>query len=291
MPLHKILSLGAGVQSSTLALMAANNQVVIDGKVWTPELAIFADTQAEPPEVYEWLEYLIPLLPFPVEIVTAGNLEQASTFRHISKKSGNTYVTCKIPVFLDKGEGKRGILSRYCTRDYKIRPINKFLKQYCQINKNTVKKLYFDEIEQRNRYSVSYNSTIELALGISTDEAARMRDSQVPYQTHFYPLIEIGMSRQKCLDWMKINGYKTPPRSACYFCPYHDDAEWRNLRDNYPELFAKAVEYEKLLQSQTKGTTLKLTPYLHDSLIPLDKCTFPGDKNRMIGECEGMCGV
>ena len=48
----KILSLGAGVQSSTLALMAEH------GEIEKPDCAIFADTQSEPEEVMEWLGYL-----------------------------------------------------------------------------------------------------------------------------------------------------------------------------------------------------------------------------------------
>ena len=40
----RILSLGAGVQSTTLALMAAH------GEVEAPDCAIFADTGWEPPE-------------------------------------------------------------------------------------------------------------------------------------------------------------------------------------------------------------------------------------------------
>ena len=55
------LSLGAGVQSSALALMLALGEITpqVDG-------AIFADTQAEPLEVYQWLDYLETVLPFPV---------------------------------------------------------------------------------------------------------------------------------------------------------------------------------------------------------------------------------
>jgi hypothetical protein len=51
-PIH-ILSLGAGVQSSTLALMAAAGEVTP-----MPTAAIFADTQDEPASVYRWLDWL-----------------------------------------------------------------------------------------------------------------------------------------------------------------------------------------------------------------------------------------
>ena len=48
----RILSLGAGVQSSTLALMIAH------GELPPVTAAVFADTQWEPRKVYEWLDWL-----------------------------------------------------------------------------------------------------------------------------------------------------------------------------------------------------------------------------------------
>ena len=50
-----VLSLGAGVQSSTLALMAAHGEIEP-----MPDCAIFADTGDEPKDVYEWLKWLRP---------------------------------------------------------------------------------------------------------------------------------------------------------------------------------------------------------------------------------------
>ena len=66
-----MLSLGAGVQSTTLALMAAHGEI---GPI--PDCAIFADTGWEPKAVYEHLAWLrsINVLPVPVHIVSAGNL-------------------------------------------------------------------------------------------------------------------------------------------------------------------------------------------------------------------------
>lgn len=66
----RVLSLGAGVQSSTLALMIAA------GELEPIDCAIFADTQSEPRAVYDWLDYLQTKLPFPVKRVTQGSLRQ-----------------------------------------------------------------------------------------------------------------------------------------------------------------------------------------------------------------------
>ena len=63
-----VLSLGAGVQSSVMALMAAKGQITP-----MPDYAIFADTQAEPDHLYSWLDGLEEKLPFPVIRVTRGS--------------------------------------------------------------------------------------------------------------------------------------------------------------------------------------------------------------------------
>ena len=67
-----VISLGAGVQSSVMALMAAHGEITP-----MPDCAIFADTQAEPTRVYEWLSWLETQLPFPVHKVTKGSLRES----------------------------------------------------------------------------------------------------------------------------------------------------------------------------------------------------------------------
>jgi hypothetical protein len=69
----RALSLGAGVQSTTLALLAAHGEI---GPM--PDCAIFADTGWEPAAVYRHLEWLTSgnVLPFPVHIVSAGNIRE-----------------------------------------------------------------------------------------------------------------------------------------------------------------------------------------------------------------------
>ena len=63
-----VISLGAGVQSSTMAIMAAN------GELPKQDCAIFADTGYEPKAVYRYLEFLKKILPYPVYVVSKGNI-------------------------------------------------------------------------------------------------------------------------------------------------------------------------------------------------------------------------
>lgn len=79
------LSLGAGVQSSTLALMYAVGELKP-----MPKAAIFADTQAEPKSVYKWLDWLREVLPYPVYTVSKGSLTEAS-LKQRTTKDGRKY--------------------------------------------------------------------------------------------------------------------------------------------------------------------------------------------------------
>ena len=268
-----VLSLGAGVQSSTMALMAAHGEFDV-----MPDAAIFADTQAEPKEVYEWLDWLEKQLPFPVHRVVEGNLKDDSMEIRLSKKSGKNYIKHLIPFFIKNADPKKrdGILMRKCTADYKLKPIFKKAKELAGVPRacKEVKVISW--------------------IGISRDEAQRMKPSREKWAENRFPLIEKSMYRGQCIEWMKANGYPEPPRSACTFCPYHSNNEWRRLNNND---FQKAVEFEKTIQKLVveKDGALNGTPFLHSSMIPLGEVDLSDESKKQPdmfnNECEGMCGV
>jgi hypothetical protein len=273
------LSLGAGVQSSALALMAARGEV-------TPNLnaAIFADTQAEPASVYKWLDWLEleiskSAYPFPVLRITKGSLtDESLRLRKRIKKEGPPWSKSLIPAYIKNPNGSRGILGRSCTYDYKVMAIIKHQRKIAKI--------------KRGQKEVTVTSWI----GISFDEIQRMKPSRVAWVQHRWPLIELEINRHDCLAWMEKRGYPKPPRSACVYCPFHSDREWRRLRDEEPHEFIRAVNFEKKLQLVKSQTPkMKGIPFLHASLIPLDQVNFGGMDPRsddLFGnECEGMCGV
>ena len=276
-----IISLGGGVQSSTMALMAAHGDLTP-----MPEYAIFADTQNEPESVYSWLEWLDERLPFPIVRITKGCLRDAVLTVRTSRK-GNSYTNSNVPAFLKtSGLRKEGKQMRQCTRDFKI-----------DIILREVRKLATPSIRQWKSSNKSLPIPVIQWIGISRDEIFRIKPSRLPYISHRWPLIELGMTRWKCLDWMKDKGYPPPPRSACVFCPYHSDAEWRRLRDQEPSEFKKAVKFEQEYQiALSRIERRQAVPFLHRSLLPLDQVDFSTDEDHgqqvMFGnECEGMCGV
>jgi len=266
------------VQSSTLALMAARGEVP---GYPTPAGAIFADTQDEPKSVYLWLDWLEQEIarspfPFPVYRVTAGRLsEKALTMK--TTKDGRKFSSSDIPVFCRNTDGSQGkITSRACTSDFKIVPILRKARELGGIKRG-----------QKTIGVVQW-------IGISLDEVHRMKMARDKWAKNEWPLVDMRMRRHDCLLWMARNGYPTPPRSSCVYCPYHSNAEWRRLRDEEPEAFAAAVKFEKDLQIN-KGN-MHAVPFLHRSLVPLDQVDLSTDLDRgqqsLFGEeCTGMCGV
>jgi hypothetical protein len=264
-----VISLGAGVQSSTMALMAA------DGELPKPDCAIFADTGNEPKAVYTYLDFLKKVLPYPVYIVSKGNIteDMINSIKNNTKFPTAPFFTQNVIT------GKKGMLRRQCTSDYKIQPIKKKLRELCNIGY----KKHFP----KDKY-------IEQWIGISTDEIQRMKPSRDPYILNRHPLIELKMSRQDCINYLNKNKIPSPEKSACIICPYHNDAYWHFMKTERLSEFKEAVELDKKIRTGAKN--IKDNLYLHKSCKPLDEVEFDKKENdkqldMFNNECEGMCGV
>lgn len=270
----RIISLGAGVQSTTVYLMAVRGELEP-----LPDLAIFADTQAEPPNVYEHLEQLEKQYGeiIPIRRVTAGSLE-----RNLYSGGEGRKGFAQIPAFLRNSDGTRGMSRRQCTYQYKIRPIQKAIRE---------------ELGLRIGERAAGRYNVEQWIGISTDEAHRSRMSDVSWLHFYYPLLfEKPMNRYKCLRYMELRGDPIPSKSSCYFCPYHSNAEWRWLRDTHPEVWERACRLDEDLRGRGMRASegLKMEQYLHSSLVPLREVPLDDDGRQLElwgNECTGLCGV
>ena len=259
----RVISLGAGVQSSVLALMA--DQGFFGEK---PDVAIFADTGWEPQAVYDHLEWLTNQLSIPVEIVSAGNIKQdiltAERF-------------ASIPFYTSSG----GIGRRQCTREYKIDPIQKRVRELLGLRPR-----------QRNPKEM----LVEMMIGISRDEIQRVKESRWEYMHHRFPLIEHKMTREDCKRWFaERHPNRHLPRSACIGCPYHTDHEWRHMRDTDPESWADAVKFDEQVRHSPKRKGMEDQVFLHRQRVPLNEVDLstPEDHGQLsfLDECEGMCGL
>jgi hypothetical protein len=259
-----------------MALLAAHGEISP-----MPALAIFADTGWEPAAVYRWLEQLRAMLPFPIVTVGSGNLRaEQVTARLRAKRSANSR-WASLPYYVDNGSTDvEGRMRRQCTAEYKIAPIEQYMRR-------TIMGL-------APRQRAPRTPQITQWRGISVDEAHRMKPSREPWFVTRYPLaMELRMTRQDCLHWMQRNGYPQPPRSACIGCPFHSDHEWREMRDRRPDEWADAVDFDARIR---KAGGMRGDAYLHRSLRPLAEVDLRtaqevGQTDLFGDECEGMCGV
>ena len=116
-------------------------------------------------------------------------------------------------------------MSRSCTADFKVGVIAKELK----------------------RRGATKENPATVALGISVDEIQRAKpgiDDRNPAQFRVYPLLDLGLHRRDCMNVIAEEGLPVPPKSSCYFCPFHDVEAWRKLKRETPDLFDQAVELE-----------------------------------------------
>jgi hypothetical protein len=276
MPEYHVLSLGAGVQSTTIYLM------ILDGELKIPiNSAVFADTQEEPDAVYRHLEWLKSLGGPPIATVTAGKL--GSDLMSGRNSTGHRFAS--IPAFTVDENGKQGMIRRQCTTEYKIEVIEKWIR--------------YELIGLRWHQWMPRDVTVHQYMGFSLDEPgraarARNRFNQIRWGSVHFPLFELEMTRADCQEYLKSRVPHPVPRSACVFCPFKNSQEWRHLRDNDPGGWARAVEVDNALRIPgnvvNRGLNQKL--YIHRSCVPLAEADLE-DKNSGLFEleCEGGCGL
>jgi hypothetical protein len=121
-----------------------------------------------------------------------------------------------------------------------------------------------------------------------------MRDARARWYSNHYPLIfdrEPAMTRNDCVDWLRLHGFPIPRKSACLGCPYHSNNQWRAIKED-PEQWADVIDFDERIRNRG-GHRGKL--YLHRSCQPLADVDFSTAEERgqlnWINECEGMCGV
>jgi hypothetical protein len=226
------------------------------GELPRVDVAIHADTTHEHDETYKFLcrwGYWLSERGIEIATVRAPNLLGAL----------DEYGACMIPAHIDG----RGMFSRQCTDNWKRAPIRRYLQAH------------------RN------GKPVELWIGISNDEALRMKDSDVKYITHRWPLIEKRMSRNDCAAWLKAHGLEVPPKSSCVFCPFQKNSEWNVTWKNGDDYF-KAVKADNQIRKARPPYDL----FVHPARKPLTEIDLRNDVDRgqlslWDEECSGICGV
>jgi hypothetical protein len=146
---------------------------------------------------------------------------------------------------------------RQCTSEYKLNPIGRKVRELLGAAPPDFRR-------------VPKGNHARQWIGFSTDEIGRVSDKDgVSYVTKEYPLLDLGMSRKDCERWLAARGWTTE-KSACIGCPFHGNRQWRKLRDQHPEEWADAVEFDAAIRKGgARGLPLNGEAFLHASRVPL----------------------
>jgi 3'-phosphoadenosine 5'-phosphosulfate sulfotransferase (PAPS reductase)/FAD synthetase len=133
-----------------------------------------------------------------------------------------------------------------CTDNLKIKPIYRFLEKYlhekCGVTSTRLKKGFYEFVHQGN-------GKIKMLIGIAKGEEGRcgiaiekwMRETV----ERVYPLIDLGLDRQGCQDYIASCNKPVPPPSNCMLCPFMSEIELLWLGFNYPLDLAEWITLEQ----------------------------------------------
>ena len=264
-PTIQALSLGAGVQSSALLLMSAH------GLLPKLDYAAFADTGWERPETYAALDRLENEVAKPagIEIVRL----RAGDIRRDALDPNSRFST--MPMFIRNPDGSKGLLRRQCTSTYKIKILLAEARR----------RLGAEVFDDGRIGRVKRTQSLSMWVGISSDEFHRAKDSGVKYAVNTFPLLELGLTRADTQAYLDQHGFAAVSKSACVGCPYTSNAGWRNLRDNQPQQWNEAVEFDRAIRAgnaraNANGRPLLGEAFLHPSLRPLDEAPIDAPPKR-----------
>jgi hypothetical protein len=277
---YHVLNLGAGVQSTTLYLMAMEPEYGLRF-----DAAIFADTKGEPRKVYRHLKWLKSLGGPRIIVTSKGSLH--ANLLTGQNATGQKFVS--IPAFT-KGplDEKEGLIRRQCTKEYKNEPVERAIRRVL--------------LGLKPKQRTPRNVTVHQYFGISVDEARRRskilaRLAKNRWAVGHFPLIDMGWGRRGCQEFLRTRVPHKVARSACKFCPLRDDHEWAEMAREEPKEFAEACKVDEQLRLPgtvaNRGTDKPM--YLHRSCIPLKMVDFDSLPPQQLDgftlyDCSGACG-
>jgi hypothetical protein len=256
------ISFGGGVQSTALLVLAATGR--INFRLFL--MANVGDDSENPGTLRYLEEYARPYAAdHGIELNILDRIKRDGTTETLMgrlTKEGSR--SLPIPVRMSNGAPGQ----RSCTADFKIKVIGKELK----------------------RRGATAADPATIGIGISVDEIGRANNRRCEaHERIVYPLLDLGLRRTDCARVIREAGLPVPPKSSCYFCPFHRPETWHNQRRDEPELFEKSCQLEELL-NERRDVLGKDHVYLTRFNKPLREAIPDGvDLLPMFDEADGAC--
>ena len=234
----QVWSCGGGTQSGAIATL------IRLGRLPRPDFAFMTDTGRERSSTWPFVEgFIRPALAsvgLDLEVIKAEEYGASLDVLYVPEDGEQTVL---LPGYTTlNGSGK---LSPFCSGKWKR------------------------DVGERYMRSLGIE-TARNWIGISRDEARRIRAQHRPWLELWYPLIfAVPMTRDMCISLIRDQGWTGQiPHSACWMCPNHSDAEWIDMKLHWPADFAAACELEA--ETRLKDPHF----YLHPSCMPLSQVDF-----------------
>lgn len=167
---------------------------------------VFCDTHKELPEIYEYLARIEAYLGKPVTRLSSGIGERG--FDHYLKLYGGYLPSAQM---------------RWCTRTLKIEPFER------HVGDDPVVLYVGIRADERRSGYISTKDNIRPVFPFKEDGLVKADIFRI--------LAESGVGIPKYYEWRS--------RSGCYFCFFQQRAEWVRLKENHPDLYQMAKDYEK----------------------------------------------
>lgn len=269
----RVFSSGGGRQSiGVLALTAIANRCKVDPSQWQPfkdkflgrvptmtmdEFIAIVDYQthifvnvgddSENPDTLAYIrDYAKPF----AEQNSIEFIELQPAKRTLRQHVMQSKRSVPLPIVLQPK--KKGVSPKFgmrsCTVDYKIKPLDRFIRKSLGAEAYTI------------------------GIGFSTDEWHRATNAKnsMAWRTPEYPLLKLRLSATDCQHIIEFVGLPIPPKSACFFCPFQSRKSWQELHDQQPWLYADAIEMEQHVQHNQRACG-KPIAYFSKTMIPLSE--------------------
>ena len=141
------------------------------------------------------------------------------------------------PYWTKDEKGKIGRLRQKCTRNYKIAPMDRFIRQYLE-----------DHFGISRKTGHVGDGVVEKWIGFTKDEAHRIKPPQRKYINFRYPLIDLDMTKDDTLDFYRNEKLPMPPRSVCNACFANGLDTLKEMYENRPGDWEQAVKVDRVVR-------------------------------------------
>lgn len=235
----KILSFGAGMQSTALALMSCEN-ATRSQPVWPSvpiyDHVIFCDLGMEPPWVTMQMEFTknaCEAVGIPFHIL------DAPLYQDFMKNFGINR-TISIPWWtLRDADGHKSRMPRNCTIDYKVLLISKFVRWELL------------GYQKGQRLKPEDEKAHEMHMGFSAEEKRRCKENPNRMFVNKFPLVDMGYTRADNYAYIRDRWGLETKASACTFCPYHKNYFFNYLKEHDPVHYQMLLEVDNTLRDRT----------------------------------------